>query len=105
MTLGQLIDIATYSNYLITYYNGFLLFILFSRGAPRQSKNSKYHVLKINVSHYISILLNLENALDPISSFCNRAKCELEMFATSCTNIRPNIVLILLDILRKQSKV
>ena len=73
MKLGQLIDITTYRNYLKTYYDSFVRFFMFlliyCRGETRQSKNNKYHVLKINGSHYISILLKSESVLDPFSVF------------------------------------
>ena len=67
-------------------------------------KNRRHHLLKMNRSHYIAILLKSWMGLDLVSILHNRVE-KLDMLAKRCTNIWPNLILILPRILKKQLKV
>ena len=47
----------------------------------------KHHLLKIDRSHCIAILLKLLKGLELVSSLHNIAKIELEIFVINCTNV------------------
>lgn len=66
------------------------------------TKNSK-HLPKINKSHYSAILSKSWMDLDPVSSlFMMELKISLEVFVISCTDIRPDLILVLSRILENK---
>ena len=67
-------------------------------------KNTMHHLLKNNRLHHIAISLQSSKGLEPVSSTYNRTKNKLQMFATCWSSIWPNLILILLRSLTKQSK-
>lgn len=79
--------------------------LLFLEKCTETINKSKHHLLKTNRLHCIALLSKSQKGLEIVSSLSYRAKNKLEMFAINCTDIRPNLILILPRTPKKQSKV
>ena len=98
-----LYNLSTYRNWSKTNNDEFVNFY-FLVVCTDKRKNNKYYLPKMNRS-YIAISSDSLQGLELVSSLHSRAKNRLAMFAISCMNFQPYIILITTRILKKRSKV
>ena len=94
-----LFNLATCSNYSRTNYVKFQVLYLFWKGEYGIIENGKYQLLKTDSSRYIS--LKPQKGLEIVSSPQHWVRNMLEMSVIRYTSMWPNLILIVLRILKK----